>query len=111
MISTNIFREGFTVAKRMRYKELEKNLTYALLADVGVFVLYLIFAGLGVIAMKVITAIIAILGSGLCLGYLYMCGELNKRRSRWLVLGFACVIICLLVSLIAKYPSPAPVKL
>lgn len=97
------------MAKRKRYKEIESILTRILLADVAVFALYLLFAGLGVIALKVITAIIAILGSGLCLAFLYMCGEIRKRRSRWLVLGFACIIIVLLVSLILKYPSPAPV--
>ena len=97
------------MAKRKRYKEIESILTRILLADVAVFALYLLFAGLGIIALKVITAIIAILGSGLCLAFLYMCGEIRKRRSRWLVLGFACIIIVLLVSLILKYPSPAPV--
>lgn len=95
------------MAKRKRYKEIEKLMTTALLADAAVFVLYLIFAGFGVVAMKVITAIIAIVGSGLCLGFLYMCGELQKRRSRWLVVGFACIIICLMVSLIVKFPAPA----
>jgi len=105
----NVFQEGFDVAKRKRYKEIESILTRILLADVAVFALYLLFAGLGIIALKVITAIIAILGSGLCLAFLYMCGEIRKRRSRWLVLGFACIIIVLLVSLILKYPSPAPV--
>ena len=95
------------MAKRRRYKEIEKMLTYALIADAAIFVLYLVFAGLGVVAMKAITAIIAIVGSGLALGFLYMCGELRKRRSRWLVVGFACVIICLLVSLIVKFPAPA----
>ena len=97
------------MAKRKRYKEIENLLTSVLIADVVVFALYLLFAGLGVVALKVITAIIAIVGSGLCLAFLYMCGEIRKRRSRWLVLGFACIIICLMVSLILKYPSPAPV--
>lgn len=96
------------MARRKRYKELETLLTRVLIADAAVFALYLLFAGLGVIAMKVITAIIAIIASGLCLAFLYMCGELKKRRSRWLVLGYACIIVCLMVSLILKYPSPAP---
>ena len=94
------------MAKRRRYKELETLLTRILLADVAVFVLYLIFAGLGVTAMKVITAIIAILASGLCLGFLYINGEMKKRRSRWMVMGFAAVVVCLLVSLVLNYPSP-----
>ena len=98
------------MAKRMRYKTIEKYLTYTRLADTAVFALFLLFSGLGVIAMKVITAILIIGASGLSLAYLYMIGETKKRRSRWLVLGFACILLCLFVSLIMKYPAPALVK-
>ena len=98
------------MAKRMRYKTIEKYLTYTLLADAAVFALYLLFAGLGVVALKVITAILVIGISGLSLAYLYMIGETKKRRSRWLVLGFACLLLVLFVSLILKYPAPAIVK-
>ena len=98
------------MAKRMRYKTIEKYLTYTLLADTAVFVLYLIFAGKGLIALKVITAILSIGASSLSLGYLYLIGETTKRRSRWIVMGFICIILCLLVSLILNYPAPAPVK-
>lgn len=95
------------MAKRRSYKKDEKLLTRVLLADVAIFVLYLIFAGLGVTAMKAITAIIAIIGSLLCLGYLFMRGEIMKLRSRWMVYGFASIVLLILVSLILKYPSPA----
>ena len=98
------------MAKRMRYKTIEKYLTYTLLADTAIFALYLIFAGKGLIALKVITAILAIGTSGLSLGYLYLIGETTKRRSRWIVMGFICIILCLLVSLILNYPAPALVK-
>ena len=97
------------MAKRMRYKTIEKYLTYTLLADTAVFALYLLFAGMGLTALKVITTIIAIGTSGLSLGYLYMIGETKKRRSRWIVLGFVCILLCLFVSLILNYPAPAPV--
>lgn len=97
------------MAKRRSYKKDEKLLTQILLGDVAVFALYLLFAGLGITALKVITAIIAIVGSLLCLGFLYMSGEVFKRRSRWLVMGFAAVVICLLVSLVLNYPSPKPI--
>lgn len=95
------------MARRVRYKEIEQLLTRVLIADAVVFALYLLFAGLGVTALKVITAIIAILGSGLCLGFLYMSGEIKKRRSRWIVVGFGAIIVCVLFSLILSYPSPA----
>ena len=98
------------MAKRMRYKTIEKYLTYVLLADTAVFVLFLLFSGMGLVALKAITAIIAIAASGLSLGYLYMIGETKKRRSRWLVLGFLCILLCLFVSLIFNYPAPAIIK-
>ena len=95
------------MAKRMRYKTIEKYLTYTLLADTAVFALFLLFSGLGAVALKVITSILIIGASGLSLVYLYMIGETKKRRSRWMVLGFACLLLCLVVSLILKYPAPA----
>ena len=63
------------MAKRMRYKTIEKYLTYTLLADTAVFALFLLFSGLGVVALKVITALLVIVASGLSLAYLYMIGE------------------------------------
>lgn len=95
------------MAKRMRYKTIEKYLTYTLLAETAVFALFLLFSGLGIVALKVITALLVIAASGLSLAYLYMIGETKKRRSRWMVLGFACLLLCLVVSLILKYPAPA----
>lgn len=95
------------MAKRRSYKKDERLLTRILLADVAVFILYLVFAGLGVAAVKTITAIIAIIGSLLCLGYLFMRGEIMKPRSRWMVYGFAAIVLLVVVSLILNYPSPA----
>ena len=98
------------MAKRMRYKTIEKYLTITLLAETVVFALFLLFSGMGIVALKLITAILVIGASGLSLVYLYMIGETKKRRSRWLVLGFACLLLCLFVSLILNYPAPAIVK-
>ena len=97
------------MAIRKRYKDIERFLTAVLLADAGVFVLYMIFAGIGLGVLKVITTILCIVASVACLALLYMTGEMKKARSRWLVLGFACILVCLMVSLILNYPSPAEV--
>ena len=97
--------------KRNRYKEMERYMTYALLADAGVFLLYLLFAGFGIGWMKTFLAIVAILGSGLCIAYLYMRGELLRLRSRWLAAGFVAILLVVLVSLLLTYPSPDPLKL
>ena len=91
---------------RNRYREMENLMTKIILADVLVFILYLVCAGLGWTVLKVITAIIAIIGSGLCTGWLYITGEFGRRRSLWMSLAAACIIICVLVSLILKFPSP-----
>ena len=95
------------MARRNRYREMEYKMTWVLIADAAVFVLYLLFAGFGVIAMKVITAIVALLASLLCVGFLYMSGELLKRRSLWMSTGFAAIFLCTLFSLILNFPSPA----
>ena len=95
------------MAKRNRYKEMEQFMTKVLIGDAAVFVLYLLFAGLGVTFLKVLTAIIAIAVSGLSLAFLYMNGEMKKRRSRWMVMAAGAVLVCLLVSLVLNYPSPS----
>ena len=94
------------MANRKRYKAMEDMMTRVLIADVVVFGLFLLFAGLGVTAMTVICAIVTIIVSGLCLAFLYLTGELKKRRSLWMVVGFVGVLVCLLMSLICNYPSP-----
>ena len=94
------------MAKRNRYRELEKKVTLMIAADVAVFVLYLLVAGAGVIALKVITAIVAIIASLLALGFLFMSGELLKKRSLWMTVAFASVLLCTIVSLVCNFPAP-----
>lgn len=94
------------MAKRSRYQDLERLLTGLLIASAVDFILFLIFAGTGVIWLKVITAIFAILMPVLCLGFLYMSQELLKQRSLWLTMGFFGIFLCTVVSLIANFPSP-----
>ena len=94
------------MAKRNRYRELENKITLLIAADVAVFVLFLLFSGLGVVALKVITAIVTIIGSLLALGFLFMTGELSKRRSLWMTVAFAAVFVCTVVSLICNFPAP-----
>lgn len=93
---------------RSRYREMESMMTKIILADLLVFVLFLVCAGLGWSVLKVITAIIAIFGSVLCVGWLYLTGEFFRRRSLWMVTAFICIVICVAVSLLVNYPCPAP---
>ena len=69
------------MAKRMRYKQIDQLLTRVLIADTAIFVLYLIFAAIGLSVMKVIIAIIALLLSGLSLAYLYRIGETYRAAG------------------------------
>ena len=96
------------MAKRNSYREFESLMIKVILVDIAVFVLYLVFAWKDIAALKVITAIIAIFGSLLCVGWLYLTGEITRRRSLWMVTAFICIVVCVAVSLLLGYPCPAP---
>ena len=98
------------MATNNRYQTMEKYMTRILLGDLCLFILFLIFAGIGVAWLKVILAIIAILTSILCLGYLYLTQELLKKRSLWMSVSAAAILVCILFSLILNFPSPNPYK-
>ena len=93
---------------RNRYREMESMMSKIILADVFVFILYLVCAGYAWHVLKVITAISAIFGSLLCVGWLYLTGEVGRRRSLWMITAFVCIAICVLVSMLLNYPCPAP---
>lgn len=95
------------MAKRNRYREMESKMTLILISAAVFFVLYLVCASFGLNVLKYILAIVSILASALCLVWLYLTGEFTRRRSLWMVTGFICIIACLLVSMILKYPYPA----
>ena len=94
--------------KKSRYRQMEQIMTFVLLGDLAMFIIFLIAGGFGIIWLKVITAIIAILVSGLCLWFLYMTKELLKQRSLWMCAAAAAILICVLFSLILNFPSPNP---
>ena len=91
---------------RFKYKQIEPILTYVLIGVGVIFLLYLIFAAIDLVAGKVICAFLSILISGLVLAYLYMSKELLRRRSIWMTLGAGSVVILTLMSLILNFPAP-----
>ena len=93
---------------KSRYREMESIMTKIILVDIVMFVLYLACAAFALHVFKVITAIIAIFGSLLCVGWLYLTGEFVRRRSLWMVTIFLSIVICVAVSLLLGYPCPAP---
>ena len=69
------------MAKKNRYRALEKLMTEVLLGDALVFILFLIFSSKGLNVLRVITATLSILASILSVGWLFITGELLRRRS------------------------------
>ena len=92
------------MAKRNRYKKMEKLMTAVLIADGVLFLMYLITAGAGVLWMKWICGILSILVSGAGLVFLYKTKELLKQRSLWLSSGFFAIAVTVLASLILAFP-------
>ena len=96
--------------RRNQYKDFDRLMTIVLGADGVIFLAYLFFAGFGVTAGKVLTALLCVLISGASLAYLYLCKEWLRRRSFWMTVASGAVLLCVLVSLICRYPSPNPLK-
>ena len=93
------------MAKRNnRYRQFDFLMTRVLMGDAFVFLLYLLCAACGIGWLKGVTAFIAIVGSALCFGYLYLTQEWLKKRSLWMTLGFGSIALLTLVSLICKVP-------
>lgn len=94
--------------KNTRYKQMEFYMTCSLLAAIILFIFYLIAAGTGVIWLKILTAIIAIIISLLCLAFLFLSKELLRPRSIWMSTCALAILLCIGFSLALKFPSPAP---
>lgn len=92
--------------RKSRFKKMEFYITIALCVDAAIFLAYLIFAGMGLLALKIIAAVVCIALSGAALYQLFVSHELLRRRSLWMSLAAACIILCILISLLLKFPSP-----
>jgi choline-glycine betaine transporter len=92
-----------------RYADMERYITLTLIVCAVLFIVFLIAAGSGIIWLKVLSAIFAILLAGLCLYVLYLTKELLHQRSLWMSVGAAAIIVCIFFSLILNFPSPKPV--
>ncbi len=93
------------MAKRNnRYRQFDFIMTRVVIGAVFTFLLYLLSAATGIGWLKSFTAVVAIVGSALCLGYLYLSQELLKKRSLWMTLSFGAIALLTIVSLICKVP-------
>ena len=91
--------------RRNLYRQFEANMTLCLIGDLALFLLYMLFASMGLTALKIILAIFCGLLSLGMLGILFLKQELTKPRSLWMTVGAASIAVCLLVSLLLNYPS------
>ena len=92
--------------KQPRFRQLESLLTLILYVEIGLFLAYLITAALGLVVVKIILAVLAILIAVFCEWMLYCAKELFKPRGLWLTCAFGSVILCTIVSLICNFPAP-----
>lgn len=107
----NSQKEVIKMAKKQnKYKRFERFLTVALCTDVIVFILYMIFAGLGVTWLKVILTLVCFALSWYILWLLYNARELLRSRSLWITTGAAAIVFCLFMSLVLNFPSPNKYK-
>ena len=91
--------------RRNRYKDFEANMTLSLIGNLALFLLYMLFASLGIIWLKVILAILCGLLSLGLLGILYLSQELTRPRSLWMTVAAVSIAVCLMVSLLLNYPA------
>lgn len=93
-----------------RYKEMERNITIALVIDLILFITFLFASGNDTGWLKAITFIIILILSGLCLAVLYLTKEIMRQRSLWMTVAATAILVCVLFSLILRFPSPNPLK-
>ncbi len=96
--------------KPNKYKLFERFLTVALCADAVAFILYMIFAGLGIVWLKVILTLVCFVLSGYILWLLYTSKEMWRQRSLWITAGAGAIAFCLFMSLVLNFPSPNKYK-
>ena len=92
--------------KKNSFRKFESFLTKVILGELAGFLLMLLFAALGVGWLKWILAVAVILVSGAGCALLVSKQEHKRRRSWWMLAAFAGMLLCTLVSLIARYPAP-----
>ena len=93
------------MSNRDRYKEFEQMMTVSLIANVLVFIAYLIAAAAHIGWLRIVFAVLTLGSSLLGLGMLYLNRELTKPRSLWMGCGYFGVLCCTLASLILAYPG------
>ena len=91
-----------------RFAKMERAVTIALAADLCFFIILLFASGFNILWLKTVAAIFSLLIGLLCFLYLYLTKEWLRRRSLWMSVSAAAIVICVLFSLLLQFPSPHP---
>ena len=92
--------------KRSRYRAFERFMTILLFIALGMFLLFLMSAGLGWAVIKITAAILILLLCAYGLWLLYRARELLTARSFYLTCAFGCLVLLTAVSLLCNFPRP-----
>ena len=91
--------------QKRSFKQLEQQLTIAVIVNAAIYLLYLLFAGFGITWLKVILALAGISLGILGCAFLVLIGEHKRRRSLWILCAFGSIAACILVSLLTRFPG------
>ena len=92
--------------KKTRFRDFERYITLCLAIATSLFIVFLSAADAGSIGLKFFLAIVAVADCGYCLWLLHQNKELLRRRSLWMSVWAACLIVCILAAIILNFPSP-----
>ena len=90
--------------RNSKYKQLERFLSFFLVISLLFFLFFLLFSGMGLGFLKILSMILCFLSSGTGLWMLFRTREMFRSRSLWLTCSFGSVILLTLISLICRYP-------
>ncbi len=87
-----------------RYQQLEMVMTVFVMIDLALFLAYLLSALAGSLALKIIFTVLSFVVSGCGIFFLWSTTEIKRPRSRWIVYALVCIPLCIIVSLICRFP-------
>ncbi len=90
--------------KQTRYQQLEHTMSILVVVNLAFFLVYLVCALADLAVVKYIAAGLSLLDS--CFGMWLMINtkEFKRPRSRWIVYALICIPLCILVSIICRFP-------
>lgn len=95
---------------RKPFKTIERDLTKVILADLVLFLLVISISHLGIGWLKILVGIVALGLSALGDLFLVLINEHKRPRSHWMLVAFAAIFLCTLVSLLTGSPAPSVAK-